>query len=116
VPLTHDRANVLELAITRVLEAHRVLVGPAVAEAERRGVGHQVVGDRVEVRVAHRELAALARVEVEATEEAGRRGGVAVARVRTGLVPEVVADECADLLQVALEHAGDAATHGLATL
>jgi hypothetical protein len=116
VPLAYDGADVLHDLVVRVLEVQRVDAGAPVAEPERRRIGRQHVGERVEVCVTQAQLVALVQVVIDAREEARRRRLVLIALERAGLVAEVAAQVTAERLEVAAQHARDVAFGRLAAL
>lgn len=109
VPLADDRADVLENLVVRVLEIQARRVGAARAEAERRGVGDQHVGDGVQLVVANAQLVPVIEVVIDLEQiPLGRRQAV-VGLERTRLVLEVGRQETAELYEIRLEHARGAA-------
>src|SRR5690606_18815111 len=104
-----QRPEVLEDLVVGVAEGDRVGPVRPVPEAQRRRVGRDHVGLRVELVVADLELVPVVDVPVDPGQVALRRGLEVVALVGAGLVAEVGREEAAQLVEVALEDAGGVA-------
>ena len=115
IPLTYDRADVLEDCVIGVCKIERRVAAAPEPQAERRRIGNQSRGFRVQEVIAHVELVVLVQIEIDAREEPRRGDSEVIVLVGTGRVVETVLQVPAEGIEIGREDARHGPGGGLAT-